>query len=860
MGVVYRAEDTKLDRPVALKFLPAHLLGDEDVRKRFEREAKAAAALDHSNVCTVYEVDEADGKTFIAMSLVDGESLDKRIAQGPLKIDEAIDIAQQIAKGLEAAHERGIVHRDVKPENVMVDDKGHVTIMDFGLAQLQQASRLTKADQTLGTTAYMSPEQTQGSGTDHRTDIWALGAVIYEMVVGEQPFKGDYEKAVQYSILNEPPEPITALRTGVPMELELLVNKCLEKDSADRYGSAGELEKDLRALSRKLESGVSRVRPATVATETAPRARRASPLPWLAFAVTGLALAGLAYVHFTEPDPVQIPHRRFSLTPPAPNEGRSISNHTISPDGKYIAYELEPEGIWVWPLDQTEPHPLAGAEAGQNPFWSPDSKSIGFFAAEELRTIAVEGGRATRICPSQNGEGAWSPDGQTIVFANWGSKDLFEVDAIGGEPRVLIEGERITTAFDMPSGSRVVPTEFLPDTSGGRALLLYALASSGTVGVFDLDSGRILRLSDGGPARYSLSGHYLQSPGRTVSEIYATPFSLETLEATGSPFLVAEDGDGYPAVSVDGTLVYRNLISLSLREFVWLDRKGERAGSPWGTSKGLRYAELSPSGEELLLIYDDGEADDVWVEDLARGVRTRLTLNTAEEFSPFWSPDGTEVVYASGGANSEVMLQRADGDGDPRSILATDDAVYPSDWSPDGRHILYSSLRRGRFDMRYLERRDDDSWVSVDLLSTPVSEGAGKFSPDGRYVAYMSGESGSSGVYIRRFPGGDRKVVVSSEGSAAPVWSRDGGELFFVRGKTLMAVPVRITGDRLTVGAAKALFDHDWLVTVAGPANYSVAADGRFLVIDRREVSEEQEGPPGFRVVQNWYEEFRDRE
>ena len=253
MGVVYKAQDTRLDRPVALKFLPAQLLGDEEVKKRFKREAKAADALDHSNVCTVYEIDEADSKTFISMALIEGESLDKKIEQGPLKLDEALDIGQQIAKGLEAAHKKGVVHRDIKPQNIMVGEDGHVTIMDFGLAQLTQASLLTRPDQTMGTVFYMSPEQTEGSGTDHRTDIWSLGVVLYEMITGQKPFKGDYDKAVMYSILNEEPEPITAIRAGVPMEFEVVVGKCLAKDPVDRYDSASDVVKDLRSLGEKTQ-------------------------------------------------------------------------------------------------------------------------------------------------------------------------------------------------------------------------------------------------------------------------------------------------------------------------------------------------------------------------------------------------------------------------------------------------------------------------------------------------------------------------------------------------------------------------------------------------------------------------------
>ena len=277
MGVVYEAEDTKLDRSVALKFLPNDLLGDEEVRRRFEREARAAAALSHANVCTVYEIDEADGKTFIAMAFLEGEPLDQRIARGPLKVEEALDISLQIAKGLEAAHSKGVVHRDIKPQNVMVDSQGQATIMDFGLAQLSGASRLTRADQSMGTTAYMSPEQTQGSGTDHRTDIWSLGVVIYEMVTGQLPFKGDYDKAVMYSILNEEPEPMTGLRTGVPVQLEQHVAKALAKRAEDRYQNPSDIIVDLRTLAAKMASGLSMAAvtaasaPATQGTVTAAR-------------------------------------------------------------------------------------------------------------------------------------------------------------------------------------------------------------------------------------------------------------------------------------------------------------------------------------------------------------------------------------------------------------------------------------------------------------------------------------------------------------------------------------------------------------------------------------------------------------
>ena len=342
MGVVYKAEDTRLDRTVALKFLPAHLLGDVEIKKRFEREAKAAAALHHPNICPVHEIDEVDSKSFISMAFIEGESLDKKIAKGPLKLEDALDIAKQVADGLEAAHEKGIHHRDIKPENIIVDSKGRVTIMDFGLAQLTEASRLTKTDQTMGTVFYMSPEQTEGSGTDHRTDIWSLGVALYEMIAGQKPFKGDYDKAVMYSILNEEPEPITGLRTGVPMEVEWIVGKCLAKAESERYQGAGEVLVDLSKQRKKIESGRSAVLKAAVAQETTQAA--AKPRPAMALPLTALGLLILLAVVF-------VAGTRFSGDAPTfPTYTRltfrpgTITSAQFAPDGDTIVYSAAWEG------------------------------------------------------------------------------------------------------------------------------------------------------------------------------------------------------------------------------------------------------------------------------------------------------------------------------------------------------------------------------------------------------------------------------------------------------------------------------------------------------------------------------------
>ncbi len=495
MGVVYKATDTKLQRPVALKFLAAHLVGADEEKARFVREAQAAAALDHPNICTVYEINEEDDKLFIAMAYLEGRTLAEKIEDGPLEFKEILDFGIQVGKGLEEAHAKKIYHRDIKPANLMITPKGAserlVKIMDFGLAQLAERSRLTRQDSTLGTAAYMSPEQTMGAGTDHRTDIWALGVVLYEMVSGRLPFQGDYRQAVMYSITSEEPEPLTGLRTGVPMELEWMVGKCLAKGPDDRYQNAGDLIVDLRNLNEKIKSGKSTIlRTAPIATgaaavmgspvatgtragpsqapaattiaQTAPPAQAAGPRPasyrllQAALALTATALLALAFVHFRESAP-PAPVRRFSMTPPVdlPLVGLVRVPVAISPNGKHIAFvSAQPaSNLWVWDLDQRQPRLIEGTEGARGPFWSPDSSFIGFATPDEVKKVSVLGGLPTRLCAKPAGiigSGAWSPDGGVIVFSSRSA--LHEVAAAGGTPKLLISPQDVSGASpDLPS-------------------------------------------------------------------------------------------------------------------------------------------------------------------------------------------------------------------------------------------------------------------------------------------------------------------------------------------------------------------------------------------------------------------------
>jgi len=939
MGVVYKAEDTKLERTVALKFLAAHLLDDEEAKARFFREARAAAGLHHPNICPVYEIDEAKGKTFLSMAFIKGDSLEARIEQGPLPLKEALDVGRQIAEGLEAAYEEGVVHRDIKPANVMVDAKGRATIMDFGLAHLAEASRLTKADQTMGTVAYMSPEQAQGMEVDNRSDVWALGVVLYEMVCGQRPFQGQYDQALLYEIVHQEPEPLTGVRAGVPMELEFIVGKCLAKDRNDRPSSAEEIARDLRTLGEKLKSGRSTVLhtgivtgPPAGSTQLTGQAGRASqPHPLVKYRVIedgqetgdairyvaedtelrqsvairvlpqsseqqiersqrrkqaiasgagalglllGLIIALFAWLSPASEDEAAL--RRFTITPPVPlltfTRGSGIPNDnfvSISPNARHIAFieDGDERRLWIQDLDQVEPRVLEGTEGAISPFWSPDSAYVGFAAGGDVKKVSVRGGPPSRVCELPHGHfhgGTWSPDGEVIVFSSGNVSrphNLYEIPARGGAATVLLSSNDLPDLANAP-GQYPAWAHFLPAEAGPRLLLFsFGFLDEETIAVQDLTNGDRKILGPGCFPIYSRSGHVLYQTTLRSNDLWAVPFSLETLQATGEAFPVSANTRD-ASVATHGTLVYVEISeSSALRQLAWFDREGNRVEEIGEPREGIRFPALSPDGGRLAVT--EASVGDVWVHDLVRGTRTRISNSSGSDFLPVWSPGGDQVAYTSRRSGSfGPYLRQADGGGQEEKVAVDPYHQVLSDWSQDGKYLLGHQAGQGAIgdDLWYFERAgSDDSWESRPFLREPAEQRSPMLSPDGRYVAYLSNESGQREVYVLPFPEGGRKVTVSTNGASQVRWSRDGRELFYAQESTLMAVPVS-TEEEFSAGTPQPLFTLPlWIQT--GFPNYDVSLDRQTFILP-----ESVGGDPGaaagrkIRVVENWYEEFRDRQ
>jgi serine/threonine protein kinase len=867
MGEVYRARDTRLGREVAIKVIPAPLTADSDRLQRFEQEARAAAALNHPNILAVYDVGAHNGAPFIVSELLEGETLRERLNGGPLPVRKAIDLGIQIAQALAAAHEKGIVHRDLKPENIFINKDNRAKILDFGLAKLTQtgsplmassnvattpAGNLTQAGVMLGTIGYMAPEQVRGQSVDHRADIFALGAILYEMLSGARAFRGDTSIDTVSAILKEDPPDLPVAERHIPAALARIVDRCLEKNPAARFASAADVAFALEALS----SPSGTVTPSAVVAAVPRRVARPW-LPWAVAVISLLAAIATAAV-FMRSAPVAQTFRSTLLPP----EGVSMRDQSpsrlfaLSPDGRRIAFvgfgADRRRMLWVRPLSGLTAQPLAGTDDALAPFWSPDSRSIGFFtgvANGNLKKIDLEGGPPTTLCSFVGSPAGadWNSAGD-ILFTTTGPGGgaIHKVSASGGAPSVLLKpdlkaGESgYWWPFFLPDGRRFV---YLALGPGRSALGIY---------VASIDSSdRKLVLKGGSNAKYA-HGHLIFLRGGTLM---AQRFDTDRLELQGDAVPIAEHiqtltPTGAYSVSQTGLLAYTTGQQFGGSRLVWMDAAGRQLGTI-GEQGAYADLRLSPDGKRgVVSLLDPARGTrDIWIVDVARDLLTRFTFDAADETSAVWSPDGQRIVFGSRRSGRMDLYEKpASGAGSDTLLLADNSDKIPLSWSPDGGFLLYVTN----------PATGSDLWVlplvgtrkPFPFLHTPFAEVPGTFSPDGRWIAYASSESGRSEVYVVPFPGPGGKWQVSKTGAANMAWRRDGREIFFAGPDgRIMAAAVTAEGDRFDVGAARPLFE----VVQGGPRSFfDVTPDTRFLV----NVSAERSGTSPITLVVNWHEEL----
>jgi eukaryotic-like serine/threonine-protein kinase len=829
MGEVYRARDERLARNVAVKVLPTAFLAPDRVA-RFEREARAAGALNHPNVLTVHDVGSHEGAPYLVTELLDGRTLRDRLRAGPLPLRKAVDIAMQLARGLAAAHEKRIVHRDLKPANVFLTEDGRAKILDFGLAHVLEPiapegeartkpARLTGATTLLGTIAYMSPEQARHAEVDARSDVFSLGAVLYEMLAGRRAFEGATAADTLSAILHEDPAPIRTADRLLPPALDRIVRRCLEKEVGERFQSARDVAFALEALSEA--SGEA-------AGETSPAAHRRDSRVTVLAAALAIALGALALLSartYRRDAPPSAPSHRTSVLPP-PGVSFAPGNYALSPDGTRLAFVgVGPEGqsrLWVRSLDARVAQEMKETLNSESPFWAPDSRRLGFFGEGKLKVVDTSTGAIQVLGDAPSGRGAtWSRAGVIVFAPNLGGP-LFSISERGGPAKVV-------TSVDPESGKSHRWPWFLPD--GQHFLYLQDWGIPGGPRPNGIYAGS---LAGGEPKLLSteISGSVYFASGQLLylqdGSLMAQPFDPERWELSGSPSTVfgqeLEKDEAFSHVNLslseNGVAIFQSLADAA-SELVWYDRGGRELGRvPHG---GLSDPQLSPDGRFLAATSDDGRNGRtiIRVLDLGRGVSFPLTSG-GQERMPTWSPDGTTIAYRSGTWPRYGIAQvRADGTGQP-SVLFEGPKMMPNDFLPDGRALLYMRLDRS---VAYLARYDLAERTSRDL------QGGGEFqvSPDGRWLA---GLSMRFGLIVEPFPGPGPVVQISSEGGTQPRWRGDGQRLFFVApDRKLMAVDIDVRGDHLQPSAPRALFQ----TRIVAPAfvlfQYDVTADGeRFLV------------------------------
>ncbi len=823
MGEVWRAEDTKLGRDVALKMLPDGFAQDPERLARFEREARVLASLSHPNIAGIHGIEEVDGKRFLVMELVEGQTLAERIQQGPIPIEEVVRIAKQIAEAVESAHEKGVVHRDLKPANVNITPDGNVKVLDFGLAKaligdpmsgdgpnqdLSLSPTLTQAmtglGVLLGTAGYMSPEQARGKPVDRRADIWSFGCILYEMLTGQRLFTGETATDVIGAVVHKEPD-LDELSSKVPSQIRRLLERCLQKDANRRLQSIGDARIALQEWMENPEAE-------SATAEAAQGWRR-----WLPWAVAGLAavVATLVLSGFigSTGSAVSEPVRRFrvTLTDEAlhTTAGSAVA---LSQDGRYLAYVTSVGADRTLFLRRMDLFDGSTVVTGSNfnapyqPFFSPDGEWLGYVTPRELKKVSVSGGAPVTLAAVELSRGAsWGPDGSIVVAPSPGS-GLFLVSASGGELQPL------TTLAEGAGEETHRWPQFLPD---GKSVLFTVAASStdyqsAWLEIVDVKTGKRTVVHHGGfYGRYVETGHILYVSDRTL---FALPFDLRKLKPTGPQLPVLEDLAGNLVEGGAQFDVSRGGTVLAYLEGAWetepyavvaVDRTG-RVGSLIPEPGVYGGPQLSPSGDRLALSVLRDDNWDVWVHDLEREVATRLTFSEGYDADPVWSPDGRWIAFGSSEqGGTMVYRKRSDGSGEVEALAGAEGLASPSfplDWSPDGEKLLVQSGAAGDLWVVTI----DGSEAPAPFQVTAFGEYNGAFSPDGRWIAYESNESGRTEVYVQAYPTGGGKWQISDGGGGQPRWSGDGRELFFRNDNGIMVASITGSEDSFRADKAKA--------------------------------------------------------
>ncbi len=880
MGEVYLAQDTRLGRRVAIKILPDKFSRDAQRMARFDREAKVLASLNHPNIASIYGLEDSNSVRALVMEFVDGPTLAEGIAKGPLAVDEALPIAKQIAEALEYAHERSIIHRDLKPANVKITPDGTAKVLDFGLAKALDddfsatdistsptlSHAATQAGILLGTAAYMSPEQARGKKVDRRADIWSSGAVLYEMLTGKPAFAGETISDTLAAVIRAEPD-WSALPGSVPASIVRLLRRCLTKDAGQRLRDIGEARIALDAAISGTPQDIVAPAPATVQPQSL--WRRA--LPW-AIAAIAIVLAigfGSLYWRASQPEPHRVMQLSLALPEPLagvfdPNPG---SPFALSPDGSQVVFVAsvagKPQQLYLRPLDQQAATPIPNTENAAQPFFSPDGQSVGFFALGKIRKVSLRGGPATPLSDAPTPHGAsWAFDDTIIYAPNFGS-GLLRISSAGGTPQTL------TTPNPKEQEISHRWPQILP---GGKDVLFTIQVGSAVayddarIAVLSLQTGKWRTILQGGfYARYVPSGHIVYAH---AGSLVAVAFDLSHMEVSGSPVPVQEgvvtsaltSGGAEYDVTPSGVLAYvSGNAKPPARSLVWVDRKGLAKTLP-APPRVYSSPTLSPDGKLLAVQINDNGLLAIWIYEFARNTLTRLTFGLGSSSSPLWTPNGRKVIYNFRTTSSPPSFRSklADGSGKEETLYSKefdDPGAAPVSVSPDGKALLFSAYSpAGKQAIHALSL--DGSDTIQPFLQTPANLTGSHFSPDGRWVAYTTDESGRREVCVQPFPAASGKWLISTEGGQYSRWARNGHEIFFVSGdqlNQLMSVDVE-TQPAFKAGTPHPLFSTNGYLAAG---NYDVAPDGQHFLMIKQE--DTLTNPKELNVILNWSEELERR-